>query len=244
MILRRFMKHVNDQNWFAVGLDVIVVIVGIFLGLQVQAWYDGIDAEQEEQRVLGYLISDMEQNIDYLEGRISAAENKLILARRLIEILENGVLPEDEIEVFEESIVTFSRIELPTPFLNSFYEENLNIIIDGDVRKAIDDYRGTTNRIQNVVQDLIERVNSLEDVIDLRTPVESGIGSERIVHYDFEQLKHDREYRAAAISIVGRVASSSTSYKYMLDQSTSMLQLLKEYRSGQDMETIDFQNAN
>ena len=26
MILRRFMKHVTAQNWFAVGLDVIVVI--------------------------------------------------------------------------------------------------------------------------------------------------------------------------------------------------------------------------
>ena len=38
MILRRFMKHVTDQNWLAVGLDVLVVIVGIFLGLQVQEW--------------------------------------------------------------------------------------------------------------------------------------------------------------------------------------------------------------
>ena len=39
MILRRFMQHVKEQNWFAVGLDVIVVIVGIFLGMQVQKWY-------------------------------------------------------------------------------------------------------------------------------------------------------------------------------------------------------------
>lgn len=46
MILRRFMQHVREQNWFAVGLDVIVVIVGIFLGLQVQAWY-----EEQEERV-------------------------------------------------------------------------------------------------------------------------------------------------------------------------------------------------
>ena len=30
MLLRRFSKHVSDQNWFAVGLDVIVVVVGIF----------------------------------------------------------------------------------------------------------------------------------------------------------------------------------------------------------------------
>lgn len=31
MILRRFMKHVNEQNWLAVGLH--VVVVGIFLGI-------------------------------------------------------------------------------------------------------------------------------------------------------------------------------------------------------------------
>ncbi len=34
MILRRLIKHVGDQNWVAVGLDVLVVITGIFIGLQ------------------------------------------------------------------------------------------------------------------------------------------------------------------------------------------------------------------
>lgn len=42
MILRRFMKHVTDQNWFVGGLDEIVVVMGIFLGLQVQAWFYGV----------------------------------------------------------------------------------------------------------------------------------------------------------------------------------------------------------
>ncbi|MBT5186020.1 MAG: hypothetical protein HOK50_08350 [Kordiimonadaceae bacterium] len=50
MILRRFMKHVTDQNWFAVVLDAIVVIVGIFLGLQGQAWYeDQTDRDLENE---------------------------------------------------------------------------------------------------------------------------------------------------------------------------------------------------
>jgi hypothetical protein len=30
-----FMQHIKEQNWLAVGQDVIVVIVGIFLGMQV-----------------------------------------------------------------------------------------------------------------------------------------------------------------------------------------------------------------
>ena len=40
MILRRFTQHIKEQNGFAVGLDIIVVVVGIFLGMQVTEWND------------------------------------------------------------------------------------------------------------------------------------------------------------------------------------------------------------
>ena len=59
MILRRFMKHVTDQNWFAVGLDVIVVIVGIFLGLQVQAYYEDQTIRVQEQAYLNQLHDEV-----------------------------------------------------------------------------------------------------------------------------------------------------------------------------------------
>lgn len=38
MLLRRLTKHVQDQNWFAVLLDFCIVVVGVFIGLQVQEW--------------------------------------------------------------------------------------------------------------------------------------------------------------------------------------------------------------
>jgi len=38
MLLRRISKHVKDQNWFAVALDFVIVVVGVFIGLQVQQW--------------------------------------------------------------------------------------------------------------------------------------------------------------------------------------------------------------
>lgn len=40
MILRRLIDNVNEQNWFVVLLDVSVVMVGIFLGMQVTDWND------------------------------------------------------------------------------------------------------------------------------------------------------------------------------------------------------------
>lgn len=40
MILRRISEHVKAQNWFAVGIDLVIVVVGVFIGLQVQQWAD------------------------------------------------------------------------------------------------------------------------------------------------------------------------------------------------------------
>ncbi|MDT0596257.1 hypothetical protein [Glaciecola petra] len=61
MLLRRFMKHVDDQNWFAVGLDVLVVITGIFLGLQIAEWNDGRNNRNDAQdflvRIHGELLA-------------------------------------------------------------------------------------------------------------------------------------------------------------------------------------------
>ena len=40
MILRRVTEHVRDQNWFAVGLDFVIVVIGVFIGIEVQQWAD------------------------------------------------------------------------------------------------------------------------------------------------------------------------------------------------------------
>lgn len=38
MILRRLTKHVKDQNWFAVALDFVMVVVGILIAFQISNW--------------------------------------------------------------------------------------------------------------------------------------------------------------------------------------------------------------
>ena len=38
MILRRVAEHVQAQNWFAVALDFLIVVVGVFVGIEVANW--------------------------------------------------------------------------------------------------------------------------------------------------------------------------------------------------------------
>jgi hypothetical protein len=70
MILRRFMKHVTDQNWFAVGLDVIVVVVGIFLGMQVTEWNQDREINNEVTIYKHRLINELKENITRLDNDI------------------------------------------------------------------------------------------------------------------------------------------------------------------------------
>ncbi|GHF17814.1 hypothetical protein GCM10017044_10320 [Kordiimonas sediminis] len=67
MILRRFIEHVKDQNWFAVGLDVLVVITGIFLGMQVTDWNDTRKDAALEIAYLERLSGDLRHNAESLE---------------------------------------------------------------------------------------------------------------------------------------------------------------------------------
>ena len=52
MILRSVMKHVHDQNWFAVFLDFVIVVVGVFIGIQVANWNE---ARREDSAGRAYL---------------------------------------------------------------------------------------------------------------------------------------------------------------------------------------------
>lgn len=38
MILRRVIEHVRAQNWFAVAIDFVIVVLGVFLGIQIGNW--------------------------------------------------------------------------------------------------------------------------------------------------------------------------------------------------------------
>ena len=36
MLLRRVIQHVRQQEWTAIGIDFVIVVMGVFIGLQVQ----------------------------------------------------------------------------------------------------------------------------------------------------------------------------------------------------------------
>ena len=63
MLLRRTIEHVRKQDWFAVALDFVVVVVGVFLGIQLGNWNDERVFDNHERTLLLELRAEIVQGI-------------------------------------------------------------------------------------------------------------------------------------------------------------------------------------
>jgi hypothetical protein len=62
MVIRRIREHVTTHNWFAVGIDVVIVIVGVFLGTQANNWNEARSHREEGRSYRARLIDDLRTN--------------------------------------------------------------------------------------------------------------------------------------------------------------------------------------
>jgi len=71
MILRRVIDHFRKQEWTAIAIDFVIVVLGVFVGLQVSNWNamrtDRIRAESYLQRI----GSDLDSDIAAVEARLA-----------------------------------------------------------------------------------------------------------------------------------------------------------------------------
>jgi len=74
MVLRRLLLHFRSQNWFAVLLEFLVVVVGLFIGLQVDTWWQGREESILETSYLLEIREDFEANKSRLEDSIAYIE--------------------------------------------------------------------------------------------------------------------------------------------------------------------------
>ena len=66
MILRRLVAHLKDQHWTGVFIELVIVVLGVFIGMQVSNW----NADRGERAAeIGYL-GRLEEDVDYSTGSL------------------------------------------------------------------------------------------------------------------------------------------------------------------------------
>jgi len=147
MILRRITEHVKAQNWFAVGLDFVIVVVGVFIGIQVANWnaarQDASAAREYIVRIQEDLLAN-QQDMKTREQYFARVRNHGIAA---LNALDDPPESLGEPFIIDSFLASFS---LSRPIGRDTYDELLsvgaiNTIPDVAVRRRLAEYyRGIT----------------------------------------------------------------------------------------------------
>ena len=78
MLLRQLSDNLRTQNWTAVWLDLVIVILGIFLGLQVSQWYEGRQELTQEVLVLQRLQTEFEEILAVSKSAIQFHQDEIV----------------------------------------------------------------------------------------------------------------------------------------------------------------------
>ena len=91
MLFRRVSENLKSQNWFAIWLDLVVVVLGIFLAFQVDRWYETKRLESSLVERLGALAEDFEGNRRFVETAIARQTMAESAARELLALDEGDL---------------------------------------------------------------------------------------------------------------------------------------------------------
>jgi len=77
MILRRLTGYIRQENWFAVILELVVVVIGLFLAFQLDRWYESQRTKSDLQAHLTSLTEDFVENETRLILAISEGKQEM-----------------------------------------------------------------------------------------------------------------------------------------------------------------------
>ena len=100
MIVRRISEHVKAHNWFAVAIDLFVVILGVFIGMQVQDWNAARQTSVRSAEFSARLVSDLRVEAWGYEYLVEYNKDVLANAARAIRALSGAQsLPDEQFVV-------------------------------------------------------------------------------------------------------------------------------------------------
>lgn len=86
MIHRRIALHLRNQNWTSVGIELVIVVVGVAIAFQVTAWGNARAARAEEQELLRGLRAEFIEVTSALQSQV---EKHRRVERAVISSLES-----------------------------------------------------------------------------------------------------------------------------------------------------------
>jgi hypothetical protein len=184
LILRRLKAHIEKENWFAVGIDFCIVVIGVFIGLQVANW-NVVRADQIRTVALlerldrdfeGMRVRAVEQNRQFYDNTVKL--NKL-LSRA--EDADDIITDEEAGQLLNGALLFRTPQAAPISFQEMLAAGRLELLRDPALRRVLREYAASARVVESgsdlIANDYIVVLRELSPSITV-TRAPNAIGAE------------------------------------------------------------------
>ena len=199
MILRRISEHVKTQNWFAVAIDFVIVVAGVFLGIQLGNWNEARKARVSERQLLESLHRDVliaDAMLETDRGRRPQRLNNLTAAYQKIFVQTDAPLTHGECSAISSSFISSARLPiLPTI---SVLQGEPGVITDTRLRTSIAALSQTVDQVEDFIekelQTVVEPGQAFPDLISLSNWISDDGEVRMATRSNLEKMRTDQKF--------------------------------------------------
>ena len=145
-VLKQIARYIRDHDWFAVGVEVLVVVIGLLVAFQLDDWRQDWAERRQERDYVGRLISDVQTDVPDIEGAIALGQMRLELVDFLVRVSTEpeaaSAMPVLFMGAISQAAYTYTPQLTSHTFENLRATGDLRIIRDESLKDALFAYYG------------------------------------------------------------------------------------------------------
>ena len=212
MILRRLSQSLRQQNWTAIVIEFVLLVSGVFLGIQVSNWNATQIERREAHASMQRLENDMILSVKLTQAGIDSMTDIASHTDLVFHRLRACSLPEADRDEFANGLYGLGKI-VPARLVRTTFDElrdtgRLGLIGDPELRRDLNDSARKQESHEVVFKLIAGRMDPHIAYIDSNViyDIDGTIGGRaRIgwgrVDIDFNAACKDRRFQAAVAAI-------------------------------------------
>ncbi|WP_439620143.1 hypothetical protein [Hyphomonas sp.] len=243
MILRRLSQHVKDQNWFAVGLDFLIVVLGILIAFQITNWADERSHAEQHERYYQRLKADFTTIDEKIDDHIRFYEDRIGRAEYILDAIRT---PEDEFDPgaidrprFESALEGLGNMRIPVGESATYTEMvaagQLSAIKNEALQERLAEYDRQTSINLEVFRATYDVINPQIPIVWRHFKIDavlepsdlSGIRN-NVLSYDLATMRADPEFDVAVMIMKNYMSNNLGVRQTEKQLSTEILALISE----------------
>jgi hypothetical protein len=228
MLLRRVTQHLRKQEWTAVVLDLVIVVVGVFIGIQVSNWNDARAAAVEERQLISRLSTEFEAGLERAREIENETYQYTVGLDALLTKLDSGApISQAEAREFIMGAVIFRLAVTPPPsYTEMLSTGGTGLLTDPNVRQALREFdrevRIATSASDRLYASMVPHLTAVQAYVRYeRSPRAGAIDFRpRVRSVDIEGLRNDRR----AVAGLDRIYGSQANQQALAHRTTASME--------------------